>query len=74
MANEDFKDLPGRAAADKILHDKAFDIAKNPRFDGYQRGLASMVFKFFNKKIARGAVENEIMQNKELAEELRKPF
>ena len=38
-----------KAASDKILRDKAFNIAKNPKYDGYQRGLASMVYKFFDK-------------------------
>ena len=48
MAYEDFKDLPGRKASDKALCDKAFNIVKNPRYDGYQRGLVSMVLKYFN--------------------------
>ena len=39
------KDLATRTAADKILRDKAFNIAKDPKYDGYQRGLASMVYK-----------------------------
>ena len=38
--------------ADKILKNKAFDVAKDPQYDGYQRGLASMVYKFFKKKSA----------------------
>ena len=50
MAYGDFKDLAKRTASDKILRDKAFDIAKNTKYDGYQRGLASMVYKFFDKK------------------------
>ena len=50
MAYGDFKDLKRRTASDKILRDKAFNIAKNPKYDGYQRGLASMVYKFFDKK------------------------
>ena len=45
----DFKDLNRRTAADKVLCDNAFDIAKNPKYDGYQRRLASMVSRFFNK-------------------------
>ena len=45
----DFKDLKRRTAAD-VLRDKAFNIVKNPKYDGYQRGLASMVYKFFDKK------------------------
>ena len=50
MACGNFKDLTRRSASDKILCDKAFNIAKNPKYDGYQRGLASMVYKFFDKK------------------------
>ena len=50
MAYGDFKDLARRTASDKILRDKAFNIAKNPKYDGYQRGLVSMVYKFFDKK------------------------
>ena len=52
MTDGDFKDLAQRTASDKVLRDKAFDIAKNAKYDGYQRGLASMVFKFFDKKSA----------------------
>ena len=47
MAYGDFKDLKRRTASDKTLRDKAFIIAKNPKYDGYQRGLASMVYTFF---------------------------
>ena len=43
MVYRDFKDLKGRTFADKVLRDKTFNIAKNPKYDGYQRGLASMV-------------------------------
>ena len=82
MAYGDFKDLPRRTAADKILCDKAFNIAENPRYDGFQRGIAPMVYNFFDKKAtllagksaAGGAVKNEIIQNEELAEELHKPI
>ena len=42
-----FKDLNRRTTADKVLHDKACNIAKNPKYDGYQHGLASMVYTFF---------------------------
>ena len=45
------KDLARRTAADKILRDKAFNIAKDPKYDRYQRGLASMVYNFFDKKL-----------------------
>ena len=47
MASADFKDLTRKTASDKILRDKAFDIAKNPKYDGYQRGLGSMVYISF---------------------------
>ena len=46
----DHKDLINRTEADKVLRDKAYDIASNPQYDGYQRGLASMVYMFFDKK------------------------
>ena len=49
-AYADHKDLINRTEADKVLRDKAYDIANNPKYDGYQRGLASMVYKFFDKK------------------------
>ena len=49
MTYEDFKDFPRRAASDKILRDKAFNFAKNPKYDGYQRGLASMIYNFLRK-------------------------
>ena len=53
MAYGDFKDLTRRTASDKILCDKTFNIAKNPKHDGYQRVLDSMVDKFFDKKDSR---------------------
>ena len=75
MAYGDFKDLARRTASDKILRDKAFNIAKNPKYDGYQRGLASMVYKFFDKKSkGSGIANNEIKQNLQLAKELHKPI
>ena len=79
MANGDFKNLARRAASDKVLRDKAFNIAKNPKYDRYQRGLASMVYKFFDKKSVSGScvatlANNEIKQNLQLAKELHKIF
>ena len=47
MAFGDIKDLKRRTATDNILHDKVFDIAKDPKYDGYQSGLASVIYKFF---------------------------
>ena len=49
-AYADHKDLINRTEADKVLRDKAYEIASNPEYDGYQRGLASMVYTFFDKK------------------------
>ena len=73
MAYGDFKNLAKRTVSDKALRDKAFNIAKNLKYDGYQRGLAPMVYKFFDKKSSLGSgVNNEITQNKKLVEELQK--
>ena len=72
IAYGDFKHLTRRTISDKKLCDKAFNIAKNPKYDGYQRGLASMLYKFFDKETSGGAVKNENISNKELAEELHK--
>ena len=76
MAHGDFKHLPRITASDKVLRNKAFNIAKNPKYDEYQRALASMVYKFFDKKSSgRGIkIKNEIKQNQQLADELHKPF
>ena len=52
MAYGDFKDLAKRTAADKVLRCKAFNIAKNSKYDEYQTELSSMVCKFFDKKTA----------------------
>ena len=73
MAHGDFKYLKRRTASDKVLRDKAFNIAKNPKYDEYQRGLASMVYKFFDK-MSKGisVVNNEIKKNLQLAKELHK--
>ena len=76
MAYGDFKDLKRRTASDKILRDKTFNIAKNPKYDGYQRGLASMVYKFFDKK-STGIGVNTHENNErslDLAEELHEPI
>ena len=68
-----FKDLARRAADDKVLRDKAFNIAKDPKYDEYQRGLTSMVYKFFNKKSTGNGIKS-MAPNQQLAEELRKPI
>ena len=67
----DNKDLINRTQADNVLRNKAYDIASNPEYDGYQRGLASMVYKFFDKKTMGSGVNNESLK---LADELHKPI
>ena len=74
MAYGYFKDLPRTTAADKILYNKAFNITKNLKYDEYQRGLALMVHKSFDKKPSTTEVKSENMLNQELAEELHKPI
>ena len=66
MAYGDFKDLKRRTDSDKILRDKAFNIAKNSRYDGYQRGLASMVYKLFDEKSKASGVANKEIKKKNL--------
>ena len=68
MAYGYFKDFSWRTASDEILHDKGFNIARNQKCDRYQSGPLSNVSNF------GVAVKNEIMQNKQLAEELGKPI
>ena len=74
MAYGDFKDLARRTASDKVLRDKAFNIAKIPKYDGYQRGLASFVYKCFDKKSNSGDVNIPLEFNEQLAKELHKPI
>ena len=78
MAYGKSKDLVKRTQSDKVLRDKAFKIASDPKYDGYQRELASMVYKFFDKKFALlnkssgSRIVNE--PNYQLANELHKPI
>ena len=68
-AYADHKDLINRTKSDKVLRDKAHDIASNPEYDGFQRGLASMVYKFFDKKLVGSGIASSSI----LADELHKP-
>ena len=69
-AYADDKDLINRTESDKVLRDKAYDIVSNPKYDGYERGLASMVYKLFDKKsIGSGIASSSI-----LADERHKPI
>ena len=81
MAYGDFKDLAKRTAADKVLRNKAYKISSDQKYDGYQRGLAAMVYRFFDKKSqgnghplssALQLANNE--ENIQLADELHKPI
>ena len=63
MAYGDFKDLKRRTYSDKILRDEAFNIAKNRKYDGSQRGLASMVYKFFDKSSTGSGIVNNNNNN-----------
>ena len=72
-AYTDHKDLINRTEAKKVLRDKAYDIASNPEYDGYQRGLVSMVYKFFDKKSMGSGVKKLKDSSLILADELRKP-
>ena len=84
-AYSDSKDLTKRTVADKILRNRAFNIAKDPKYDEYQRGLASMVYKKKSASLAdphrllptegSGVVNTKLTpQNQQLAEELHKPI
>ena len=64
MAHGYFKDVTRRTVSDKILRDKAFNIAKNPKYDGCQRGLASTVYNFFGKKTSVSGIKRRISQTR----------
>ena len=89
MAHGDVKDLARRTASDKVLRDKAFNITKSPKYHGYQRGITSMVYRYFHKRSAlltdkslAGSGVNMHANNKppldlatqKLPEELHKPI
>ena len=73
MAYGDFKDLNRKTAADKVSRDKPFNIAKNPKYNEYHRGFASMVYKFFDKRVSGSGIKNKNISKKQLSEELQKP-
>ena len=77
-----FKESKRRTASDKILRDKAFNIAKNPKYDAYPRGLVAMVYRFFDKKsasltdksVSGSGINIPLEFNKQLVKELYKPI
>ena len=72
MANSMYKDLKGRTQSDIVLKDKAFQIAQNLKYDGFQRALAGLVWKFFNERSKK--VLGSGIENKQLADEFHKPI
>ena len=72
MAYGKTKDLVKRTQSYTGLKDKAFKIASDSKYDGYRRGLASMVYTFFDKKSTGSGIANE--SNYQLANELHKPI
>ena len=72
MAYGKYKNLERRTQSDKVLKGKAFEIANNSKYDGYQRGLASMAYSFFDKKSKGSGIKS--MSNQQLANELHKPI
>ena len=77
MAYNKFKDLEKRTQSDIVLKNKALKIASNPKYTGYERGLANTVYKCFDKKSkGTGLKENQeiFLQNSQLADELHKPI
>ena len=70
MAYGKSKDLAKRTQSDKVLRNKAFKVVSDPKYDGYQRGSASMVYKFFDKRSSGSGIANE--SNYQLANKLHK--
>ena len=65
MVYGDFKDLPRRAFSDKVLRDQAFNIARDPKHNGCQRSLASVVYKILIKRLLVGVLEMKIFLSKQ---------
>ena len=70
MAYGESRDLAKRSQSDKVFKNKAFKIASDAKYGGYQRGLASMAYKFFDKESSGSSVNAE--PNYQLANELHK--
>ena len=73
LKKQEIQDIFTDKVADNILRDKALNIPKDPKYDGYQIGLASMVYKFFDKKFSASGIKS-MQQNEQVAEELHKPI
>ena len=67
MAYGDFKDLSRKTASDKILHNKTFNIAKSPKYDEYQKGFVSMVYKYFYKANSGSGIKDDNMSDQKIS-------
>ena len=74
MPDGGFKDLPRRRPSSKVLYDKAFNIAENPKYYGYHRELASTFYKCFTKILQLQLLKENFFLSQELTEELHKPI
>ena len=72
MAYGDFKDLNIRIIADKVLRDKAFNVAKNPKYDRYQSAFASMIYNFLIKKLLAEQLKMKLFLINQLLENFRR--
>ena len=72
MTYNNFKDLKKRIQSDIILKNKALKVASNPKYNAYERGLASMVYTFFDKNSKGAGIKNEIKENQQLSHEIHK--
>ena len=66
MTYGDFQNLPGRTTFDEVLHDTEFKNANNPKYDGYEKVLVSMVYKCFNKKLCYASNKSAATRGKNL--------
>ena len=73
MAYNKYKDLKGKTQSDIVLRNKAFKIATNSKYDSYQRALARMLWKFFDKR-SKKILSGSGIENQKLAHELHKPI
>ena len=69
-----YKDSERRIQSDGVLKDKAFETGDNPKYEGYQRRLASLVYKVFDKKSKGTGIKNETKENQQLPNEIHKPI
>ena len=74
MADGDFKDQPRRTTSDKLLRDKAFEIASNLNYNGYQRRIASMFYKIFEEKTRVHVRDKESLRTKKSGNKLSRPM